>query len=476
MRAKHALSLAGGVTMLVILPLLLLVVCALVVITHGRHGSDFSTFYDAGRAVLHGHSPYPTLASLPNSADRLFAPYVYPPVAAYSMVPLSVLPFAAAAIVFFLLNLAAVGLALRLLGVSDWRCYSVAFATAPVYAAAGVGTISPLLLLGVAAAWRYRDRAVAVGLLVAYVLTAKVFLWPLWLWLVRTRRFAAAGVAAGAATTAVVASWAAIGFGGLAEYPRLLARMTQLEGPRSYSLYALFRSLGAGHGAAQAVVYGVALCALVAAVLFVRGDREWLVATLGLALVATPILWPHYLVLLFVPVALMRRQLSHLWIALLVLWPDAAGWSAGNPLKILGLLVFAAAIVWLGAGGRIRLPRSSRAKLPVVVSAALVLTATAAGSAAAAEPGQMVTIDSAPTTVGRGGTDHIRAIVVGSPTCRLSVRYANGTMQVLPSHAVNTWRVQWTWRVGAGAAPGRATATVVCGAALRAHAAFTVKP
>lgn len=476
MRAKQALPLVGGVTMLVILPLLLLGLCASVVITSGRHGSDFATFYDAGRAVLRGHSPYPVLASLPSVADRLFAPFVYPPVAAWSMIPLSVLPFGVAVIVYFLLNVAAIGLALRLLGVSDWRCYSIAFASAPVYAAAGVGTISPLLLLGVAAAWRYRDRALAVGLLVAYVMTAKVFLWPLWLWLVRTRRFAAAGIAAGAATAAVFASWAAIGFAGLGEYPRLLARMTQLEGPRSYSLYSLFRSLGAGGGAAQVLVYGVALGALLAALLFVRGDREWLVVTLGIALLATPILWPHYLVLLFVPIALMRRQLSPLWIVVLLLWPDAAGWSSGNPLKIFGVLAFTAAIVWLGAGGRIRLPRLSRAKLPIVVSAALMLTATAAGSAAAAVPGQMVTIDSAPTTVSRGGLDHIRAIVVGSPTCSLSVRYADGATRVLPAHHVDTWRVQWTWRVAASAASGRATATVVCSAALRARAAFTVRP
>ena len=461
--------------MLVILPLLLLGLCASIVITNGRYGSDFSTFYDAGRAVLHGNSPYPALASLPSVAGRFFAPYVYPPVAAYSMVPLCVMPFGAAVVVYFLLNLAAIGLALRLLGVSDWRCYSIAYASSPVYAAAGVGTISPLLLLGVAAAWRYRDRAVAVGLLVAYVMTAKVFLWPLWFWLVRTRRYAAAGIAAGAATVAVLASWAAIGFRGLGEYPRLLARMTQLEGPNSYSLYSLFRSVGIGSGAAQVLVYGAALGAFVAALLRVKGDREWLVATLGIALLATPILWPHYLVLVFVPVALMRRQLSHLWIAVLLLWPDAAGWSSGNPLKILGVLAFTAAIVWLGVGGRVHLPRIVRAKLAAVISAALVVALIGAASAAAAA-GQSVVIDFAPTTVSRGATDHIGAIVVGSAACSLTVRYADGARHVLAVHRVDTWRVQWTWRVAPGAPPGRATATVVCSAALRARAAFTVRP
>jgi hypothetical protein len=251
--------------------------------------------------------------------------------------------------------------------------------------------------------------------------------------------------------------------------------MTQLEGPNSYSLYALFRSLGAGGGAAQAVVYVATLGALAAALRFVKGDREWLVATLGIALAATPILWPHYLVLLFVPIALMRRQLSPLWIAVLLLWPDAAGWSSGNPFKIFGVLAFTAVIVWLCVGGRVRVPRISRAKLSTVTSAALVAAAIAAGSAAA-EAGQSVVIDVGPTTVVRGGTQHIRAIVVGSPTCSLSVRYADGATHALAVHRVDTWRVEWTWRIGRGAAPGRATATVLCGAAGRARAAFIVKP
>ena len=355
MRVKNAIALLGGFTMLVVIPVAINVMALAIVVHNGRYGSDFSTFYDSGRAVLHGKSPYPALASLPHVAGKLFAPFVYPPVAAFSMIPLSVLPFHVAVVVFLALNLAAAWLALRLLGVSDWRCYSIVYASSMMYAAVGIGTISPLLLLGVAAAWRFRDRAVAAGLLVAYVITAKLFLWPLWLWLVCTRRFKAAGVAAAAGGGAVLASWSLIGFAGLRDYPHLLARMTELEGPHSYSLYSLGRAFGLASSPAQTIVYIATVVAIATAMRFVRGDRQWLVAALGISLLATPILWPHYLVLLWVPVALMHRRFSPFWLAPLALWLDAAGWSWGNPLRIVGVLAFVAAMVAAGVGTRLHL-------------------------------------------------------------------------------------------------------------------------
>jgi hypothetical protein len=310
----------------------------------GHHASDFATFWQSGRDVLHGHSPYPQLHALPRHAGpTTFAPFVYPPIAAVAMIPLSVLPYTVALFLFIVVDLAAVALALRLLGVTDWRCYGAAYASAPVFAGTGLGAISPLLLLGVAALWRYRDRAVVAGAIVAAAATAKLFLWPLWLWLVRTRRFAAAAVAAGVSVVAVVGAWATIGFAGAREYPTLLGRLTSLVGPESYSPYALGRSLGLGGGAAQAAAYLVALVAIAAAAWRLSDSGRLLSAALAVSLIATPILWPHYLVLLFVPIALARRSLSPLWLAPLALWVDSSAWSSGSTTRIVGLLAIAAA-------------------------------------------------------------------------------------------------------------------------------------
>jgi hypothetical protein len=330
-------------------PIFLLTVCLIGVIGSGPHRSDFWTFWTAGRDVLHGHSPYPSLSSLPHAATRSFAPFVYPPVTAFTMIPIAVVPFGVAKVAYFLLSAGAIVLALRLLGVRDWRCYGAAFACPPAYAAVGLGAIGPFLLLGVAAAWRYRERAVTCGLLVAYVVTAKLFLWPLWFWLVRTRRWRSALVAAGAGLTAVVVSWATIGFEGLRDYPALLSRLTELTGVHSYSVYSLERSLGIGSVAATRSLYVLAFLLLGIVALVVSNDRRVLVAVLGISLVATPILWPHYLVLLFVPIALSRTAFSPLWLAPLALWFDCAAWSGSAP-WMAGVLAFVVLVVGLALG------------------------------------------------------------------------------------------------------------------------------
>jgi len=102
----------------------------------GPGKSDFWTFWLASRTVLHGADPYPALASLPHVASKWFAPFVYPPVAAFLLAPLGVLPFLLAKIAFFALNLVALAVALRLLGVRDWRCYSLAIISPPAIEAA----------------------------------------------------------------------------------------------------------------------------------------------------------------------------------------------------------------------------------------------------------------------------------------------------------------------------------------------------
>ena len=97
---------------------------------------------------------------------------------------------------FLVLALGSVLLALDLLGVRDWRCYGLALLTAPVVDTVSLGAISSMLLLGVALAWRYRDRPFVAGAVTAVTAVAKVFVWPLFVWLLATRRFRAALVAA----------------------------------------------------------------------------------------------------------------------------------------------------------------------------------------------------------------------------------------------------------------------------------------
>ena len=356
----------GTIAFLGVLPVLITIVLIGTVLHNGRH-SDFATFWDSGRAVLHGVSPYPDVASLPRTADRgTFSPFVYPPPTACMMIPFSLLPFAIANVLFLLLNLGCVALALRLLGVRDWRCYGAAFLSAPVFSAATIGTISPLLLLGVAAAWRYRERAVVLGMLIAGVVAMKLFLWPLWFWLIRARHRAAAVLAsAGIAATTLLAWWV-IGFAGLHDYPRLLGRLTELVGANSYSLYALQRTAGVSSQAAQAGLMLLGpLLVLAATIAFgrPRDESRLFVALLGIALVATPILWPHYLVLLIVPVALSSRAFSVLWLLPVLFRLDSAPWSYGSATRIVPVLFGTGAIVAIALRGSALTRQSSSTEL-----------------------------------------------------------------------------------------------------------------
>ena len=59
------------------------------------------------------------------------------------------------------------------------------------------GNLTILLVLLVALAWRYRDEARLAGLALGVAVAAKLFVWPLVVWLLLTRRFRAAAWAVG---------------------------------------------------------------------------------------------------------------------------------------------------------------------------------------------------------------------------------------------------------------------------------------
>jgi alpha-1,2-mannosyltransferase len=339
-------SKASAVLFLGVIPAAVYVPAVVHAVTGDRRGSDFLSFWRAGRSVWHAHSPYPAIDALPAVADRLtFVPFVYPVPAAFGMLPFAALPFAVGATLFLVFSIGAIIVSLRLLNVRDWRCHGAVFASVPVVAGTSLGAFSPFLLLGAAAAWRYRDRVSRVAPVVAVLIVAKLFLWPLWFWLVYTRRFAAAAASAALGLGATLVAWSLIDFAGLRDYPRLLSRLSELTGTNSYSLYALGRAVGEAPRASQVGMVAVgALLAVVAAraVRARQSDERAFIASIGLALVLTPILWPHYLVLMFVPIALVRREFSGLWLLPLIFWLDGYGWSGGDPARIVPFLAISA--------------------------------------------------------------------------------------------------------------------------------------
>ena len=317
-----------------IAPLVLFVLLPLVVAAaqwsdlSGRfdtYGFDFrGTLWEPARAMLDGTSPYPH----PDDPSILTGnPSVYPPLAILALVPLARVDFDVAYVLWSVLLIAAVAGAVRIVGLRDWRCYSLGLLSPPVVYGVFFGNITLLLLLPLALAWRRRRHAAQVGLAVAALVAVKPFLLPLTLWLALTRRWRATVVALVGGVALIVAPWAVIGFDGFRDYPRLVDRVESAYGPGTDSLPAALSWLATGHTARQ-VMCGVAALALVALAARLRrgpdGDLRVFAILIGVSVVATPMVWPHYVALLLVPLAIARPRVDATWFLPYALWPILA--------------------------------------------------------------------------------------------------------------------------------------------------------
>ena len=255
-------------------------------------------------------------------------------------------------------------MALRLLRVEDWRCYSVAIVSAPAINSLALGALTSFLLLGAAFAWRYRDNPAVAGIATASTAVLKLFLWPLGVWLLATRRWRAAALCAGAGLILLLGGWAVIDFAGLGSYPTLVHLLEQVEAPVSYSLIAL---LGLNGGMATAATVVLSVGAIGVIFLAARGSdgdkRAFAVAVLA-SLVATPLLWLHYLLLLFLPIALYRPRLSGLWFLPLLLWATPTTHSHGIAWRIALALAVLGAVAVRSVFGGARLSRAGVAPRP----------------------------------------------------------------------------------------------------------------
>lgn len=317
---------------------------------------DFHQFWQGGRDVLEGVSPYPTATPVvdggrsltPQEIQDVFR-FPYPAPTAFAMAPLALLPFAAASSLLLALLVLAVPGTLYMLGVRDWRCYGAAFLWIPVLAGIRIGSLTPLLVLGLAVAWRYRDRPWIASPVIAAIVVAKLFLWPLLFWLLAVRRTGTAAAAAGVGASSALLAWAALGFAGLADYPELLRRLADAVQYDGYSIVALGIALGAGDGLSGAASVALGLAVLGVAVLAARrrpADEGTVFAlVLVAALVLSPIVWLHYFALLLVPVAIASPRFSPLWLLPLGFWLIPYQESDGELWRILLALALLAAAV-----------------------------------------------------------------------------------------------------------------------------------
>ena len=333
--------------------------------------------YNAGKAIIHGRDPYraayldhlAAVARAGGHPSTKFAVPVYPAPGLIAAAPFALLPYKIAGIVYTLLSAAALGGGLWLLGVRDWRCYGAAFLSWPALHSLRLGQVNGFLVLGVALAWHFRARLIAPAAAIAGVVVGKVLLWPLAFWLLITRRWRTAVSAVAIAAILTASSWAIIGFDGFSAYPRLLRDLSAVEGNAGISFVSVAGAAGIARivGDLLALATGAAL--LITALYRTRadgdpddGDRRALGLTVMAGLVLSPLVWPHYLTLTLIPIALIAPRFSPLWLAPLLSYLAPTELTHGDLWRMLPYLAIEALVIASlclqgarGATGRLRL-------------------------------------------------------------------------------------------------------------------------
>jgi hypothetical protein len=330
----------------------------------GAWAIDFDgNFFTPARQILHGLSPYdPAEVARVRDAvaaghrpdeyhDGVFA--AYPAPGLLLGVPFSYLPLGLAEWLWAGCMLASGLIALRIAGVRDWRVYGIALLTPAATSSVLLGAVDFVIVLGLAACWRWRDHAGRAGFALGAVVALKLLAAPLVAWLLVTRRWRAAATAGASSLGLWLAGWALIGFHGLSGYPHLLSLLTDIESNRGYSAVAYANLIGISGRAASLAPYALGACVL-AALWVVSKRREgadeaaFLMGVLAV-LAFSPIVWHHYLVLLCVPLAIYSPRLRPIWALPLVCWVVWRGafLYTGPAERLVFLFVVAGITAWM---------------------------------------------------------------------------------------------------------------------------------
>ena len=273
---------------------------------------DFSAYYHAALRLVTTGSPY--------QAETLGGPfrpgpaglYLYSPLPAILLVPLTALTEHTASLVWLGFRLAILGLTAALMPVPRWvrlATFGVAALSAPILLDLNLGNVSLIVTFLAVVTWRWLDRPLG-----SITIALSVFVRPTmaliagW-WLLRGlwRPVAWAAVAG---LALVLASLPFYGVEPWLEYVVMLRNITDVTGvPRNVDLGSAVLHLGGPEWLASLALFAGYAVAVIAVLLSLRRDRELsfvvaVVATLWLA----PLVWDHYFTHLLVPAAFLAAR------------------------------------------------------------------------------------------------------------------------------------------------------------------------
>ena len=343
---------------------------------------DLLVFIRAGRAVLDGVSPY---SSVHSSTFLTGHAFVYPLFVAWIFAPVALLPLHVAEVLCEIASVGAVVGGCRLLGRREPLVPVLVLASATTIVGLQMGTINAFLMLGLGLAWRCRDRhPILAGVLIGLIGAGKLFLLPLILWPLVTKRYRSA-VAASLTAASLIGAGIIVGPVGARSYVAMLGVLERNEVTHSWSLASMLSALGVAVPSATKIA--PLLVAPGLALLWGRRHRFADKQVLGLlilaSLLASPILWSSYLLLAQAALLLVGAGELTLAFAGLASWvlvtPDVA-----SPVRIaigaaLSGALFVVMLVASGKGHRSArwdITRALRNEATAKVALALVGVAT----------------------------------------------------------------------------------------------------
>lgn len=275
-------------------------------------GYDYRAYADAAERLSRTGSLYQAVTLEGPYRPGPFGLYMYAPPLGIAVVPLSSLPLDTAIVAWYVLHVAGLALACALLPVPSWvrlALFGTAGLSFAVTKDASLGNVSVLLLVALAAAWRWLDRPLG-SVSQALAMAVRPMLGVLLVWQLLRRQWHAVAWTLVAGMALVALTLPFVGLDGYREYLTVLLNLSDVTGvERNYDLATTAVGFGLEGSFATLLLlagYGAAIAAIG---LSLRRDRELgYVVTATASLLLSPLLWDHYLAMLVLPAALLAAR------------------------------------------------------------------------------------------------------------------------------------------------------------------------
>jgi len=283
-------------------------------------GYDWQAYYKAANRVLDGAPLYDLAVNVAGA----FAIYLYPPPFALAVIPFAILPEPLGLWQWEAVAIGSIAVGIAVMPVRSqirWILLGLSVINWPVMYSVLLGQVGPLLFLLFAIGWRWRDRAVVLGLTMATGALVKVQPVILLGWAGATGRWRAVAVALGTFAIAALVPTLVFGPGVWSDYFALLGRVnSSVTASNGFSIGAIAYQSGIAESTAQQIqlVSTVIVVIIVVTAIVTASAEVSYLTTVVASQILSPVVWDHYAVVLILPTAWLLER-GHRWGVLLML-------------------------------------------------------------------------------------------------------------------------------------------------------------